>query len=125
LHENATTWCSWQVLHADPHHLQEVGDLVGREARQGVEERLAIGHGCKNSVDENGVQVRRKLEVGGIPLHHHDRPAATVADAFVTHATPVPAENRVHEDPADGAESLAVIGQAPASQQAEARPHRA
>jgi hypothetical protein len=97
--------------HTGAHHLQEVADLVGRKAWQGVKNRLAIGHGCKNSVDEDGMHVWTQLEVGVAPLHHHDRPAAAVANAFGAHAAAVEPENRVHEDPADSAECSAVVGQ--------------
>ena len=98
--------------HAGAHHLQEVADFVGRKAWQGVEDGLAIGHGRENSIDEDGMYVWIQLQVGVAPLHDHDRPAAAVADAFGAHAAPVEPENRVHEDPADGAERLAVVGQA-------------
>jgi hypothetical protein len=61
---------------------------------------LFASAGRSVEIDETYMDVVIALSGSGNPLHHHDRPAAPIANASVAHAAPVEPENRVHEDPA-------------------------
>jgi hypothetical protein len=71
---------------ANADDLQEVGDLVGGQAREGDELGLAVRAGLVDAVKDQGVPVRIQTQIAGNALHDGDRTGAAIFGAVGAHA---------------------------------------
>jgi hypothetical protein len=88
--------------------LERIGHVSGRKSRKSPELKTAVGGRGVHAVQEDDVEVRIQLQVGGSALHGDDGTALDALARAGAEAASVPAEDGVDEDARDGAEELAV-----------------
>jgi hypothetical protein len=88
--------------------LQRIGHISGRKPGERPDLEAAA-RGCSvHAVQEDDVEVRIQLQVGGGALHGDDGAALDALVRAGAEEAPVPAEDGVDEDARDGAEGLGI-----------------